>query len=468
MQQNDSNISVDVHGDRYPPQKRMRKSNPLLDVNISTSVGSHSDYENSDKSTTEPESSDHASPEKAQPIAENEINAIIRNSGVPSLLAQTINKAISGNVNETQSNDRTLSEQIEAHMGAIMQDTETDPLFDELLNQIYENRVEGLNNPSSESHTPTDTSPTIAVANAGGVEKGAPTTNAEEQQKVNDVASNDTILNRLRPRKEGQRLSALLESPKRPYSKRKTKSIDKAVDDSNKVKIISNEPFLGPLPDFITLPQNSQRSRILLIADGQQTTAGSFYLPNGQQYIIAPSTSTPNQNVTPATTSLSLTDDIPFLIAPTSMCLTTSSSLKPGTIINTSDLQTPILIPNDTVRHGDIICSASSVVSSDQMNVVLAENVDFETVDKNAIDVAGNTVTTVTIEDDKFLAATPRLNQTGNLQNQTRCKSTPRHRHVRVLDFNTPVRRRMKASKIAEEETEGMKMIVMEMNPYLV
>lgn len=414
------------------------------------------------RNTSYQESSSITSPENPERHVEDGkylVNKIINTREVPSLIAQSINNAISINADPSQEHEmpKSLTEQIDL-----------DPIIEEIIAELKKGSDDLPDCLSSDSQTP---------ARSPGAAHVPQPVDVVAEKEIDENLTKDTILTRLRPRKEGQRLSALLESPKRAYTKRRSKVADKSSD--NQIEIISNEPFTGPLPEFV-LSQEQPQFVYVLKTDGVGTATasivastptsmhqpGTVYL-NRQPFLIA-SSSTPNQLTTANTAaSISFTDDIPLLIQP-SMCLTTTSSLNPGTIINTSDLQTPIVVHNEVAMRENAISainvptSESSVIVVDSVAATVANSVQNEKNLFSAVETIKNGLENVEFasNDNKIVPSTPRQPINPSIQASSRCRSTPRHRtgHVRVLDFNTPLRMKMQCAKIIEEESKGKRL----------
>lgn len=451
-------------------------------------VSAVSDDDNDDdgddtaKSTTGPESSTVTSPENPDKDNKYLANTILHKPDMHSLLAQTINKAISNQSDDGQQVDmqKSLIELIDERMCTIMEPLETDPLFKQLIDELIEGRTDIPDCTTDNAHSAPVAQSDHATAQQVP-EAEAPAAADENAVAGNEDPANNTMTRRLRPRKEGPRLSALIESPKRPYTKRRSKNVDITPD--NQIKIISNEPFTGPLPEVML--QDNQGIVYVINTDGttasiNRTTNGNVFL-NAPQFMIAPSSS-PSQAMVPSlTTSISFGDDMSMLLQP-SMCLTTNSSLNPGTIINTSDLQTPIVVSNNVGRHENAISSMKSPMPAEHVVIVVdgdtlepdteampvasaadaGATIPLETIMTTATATeegsgAATTTTKTTFMEKKFITNTPKQPVNQSIQASSRCQSTPRHRstHVRVLDFNTPIRLKMQAAKIVEEEMRG-------------
>lgn len=340
----------------------------------------------------------------------------------------------------------TLQQQLDHTTQNILMTMEKNPIFDQIvqeaINGAPEYRPDGLPKEASlPSSTPNKSS---------GAEDAVPTLPIVEEFKP-------TMRERLRPRKATNEKPAYMnDSPKRAYKKRKDKLVE----------VISNEPFTGTLPTILT--QDNAPTLYLIKSDsvegGQsiisstpsvsQPMTSTMYL-NGVPFIFTTNTSASSddrQNVSLVSDNLNM----PFYFQP-QINLTTTSNLNPGTIINTADLQCPSpIVFHEAVTKADVVDDQPVIVIDDDESVQKNGPNDAEDVqDKKSGDTQGEK-NAKTVMGKMPVPATPKQPVNQSIQASSKCMSTPRHKisHVRVLDFNTPVR--MKCVEAARNREIGI------------
>lgn len=377
---------------------------------------------------------------------------LLENTEFQNLLAENINSCVAttSNLGNNQDLNMTLQQQLDHTTQNILMTMEKNPIFDQIvqeaINGAPEYKPDGL---SKEAILPTST----PHKSSGAEYEVQPLPTVEEFKP--------TMRERLRPRKTtNEKPSYMNESPKRAYKKRKDKLVE----------VISNEPFTGTLPGSI-LTQENGPTLYLIKADGGE---GGQSIISSTPNVSQPMTSTMYFNGVPfifTTNTTANSDDrqnaslvsdqlnMPFYFQP-QLNLTTTSNLNPGTIINTADLGSPSpIVFHEVVDKASDAGLAAVVAEPPIESIIVIEddesaeiiNPSEEVKDAQAPKSADTKVrkSARAVAGKMPVAATPKQPVNQSIQASSKCMSTPRHKisHVRVLDFNTPVR--MKCAEAA-------------------
>lgn len=452
-----SNTTLDIEGVERSPNKQLSQFNdPSATKNTAKSLTKHSSGLNETIPFEILSETILDNPEFQNILVENINSNVASTSGTYSKLKEIDGASL------------TLQEQLDQAMQNIILTTEQNPAFDLIVKEAVDaasNQFIPQNPETQSSSTPnksTDNEDTITF------EQQAPS----EEKQPNEYNQNESIKQRLRPRK--QNLNSSKESEKRP-TRKSTKNIE----------VISNE-YVGTLPESaMQLPEN-EPSVITINSDSEETVtttstqqiyqSGIMYIlkqdPRTQNLYLAPSTNetlqiAPNQPQTIQTIQtpiISNNSNVPFCFdafGQSTIFLNADGHISTdGLSINPITISTASNVPEEHIepeRNRVIVIDSNETNIEDSiLSKTVAETKENASEIQNAQIKSTTKSFTFTTQAEELKIATPKqLIKSNNCPATSKSLSTPRHKnpHVRVLDFTTPAR--FALTNITESKNES-------------
>lgn len=371
--------------------------------------------------------------------------------------------------NSKNDGNESMQDHLNQAMPIIMERMEKMKAFDEVVREAIDTASRQIW-PDTETHSQLSSSTPNKSSEYEDHVGTQSVAHASVPHHIEDVQQpTESIKQRLRPRKKSQHLNnSITESPKIKCTKKKREK---------DIEVISNE-YIGTLSDCALQqppPQNQQQKLYLVKTDGD----GSLYwmdpstsimfaagptLHSGYDQSQQFQSATIDSAMIPMANSNNNNLNIPIMIDPSMFIpslMTSSSSLEPGIILNTNDLQNTIMLAGDSNQKcTDPLDNNNSrnriIVIDDSNDDGFADNI----ANISAINYPKSVKKTEQTIPQFFLSqskdklinfkqqlAEPKSSTPKQLiQSVNPCSSkslsTPRHKisHVRVLDFTTPSR----------------------------
>lgn len=355
---------------------------------------------------------------------------------------------IAENINNAIDKRDSLTEQLDGVLPTILTNTEQYPTFEEIVSYAVEN----TNNQFGFEQFDTNSIQSTSTPSKGSGTDDLPDEQVVDRQLTTPVpAMNESIKQRLRPRKQEAPLNVKM----RAETKRKSKS--------KEIQIISNE-YIGRLPetttqtsnDIIIVNSDSEGTVTTTSAQPLQIAQPTYFLklvdPNTQTFHVEmPSQSTNGQLQTFAN---NLNLPIVFESNPYSM---PTIMIDPQNIVNSNEFPSNQLMLNAN-QQGIIDESQHRIIIIDDNNMNIGEPDGTKPEEMpNTIEIPTEKIEEPPTKpsEPELTAATPKEQIKSNLPTSSKSLSTPRRRnpHVRVLDFTTPAR--LQLSDIAELKSES-------------
>lgn len=359
----------------------------------------------------------HTGAMTADPTVPFEIfsETILDNQEFQNLLVQNINTSgIIERVQSNEGNDGGLERQLEQAMENIIMTTEANPIFEEIVREAVENQFW----PSDE----------------GQMSSSTPNKSSEPETVINEVIvpqplekQSESIKQRLRPRK-----TPTIDSTASTTTKKKA---------ANKIEVLSDvRASPNPKLQAMIQPQESQ-----VQPQQQQQPIYYYYIDHTGTPCLIPANNVfecDQTQITAANGNL----NFPVLLdgsvcIPSIISSSTTTSLDPGTILNTTDPQNAIVVHENSQSYLPSEEPSSSCLEVNRIIVIDGDEVNAESMKGPVSSLLPPTVTTEQLPK----ANTPKLPIQSDVPCGSKSLTTPRHKisHVRVLDFTTPARTKL-------------------------
>lgn len=335
---------------------------------------------------------------------------ILDNQEFQNLLVTNINT--SGIIERAQfneGNDGALEQQLDQAMENIIMTTEANPIFEDIVREAVENQFWATDEGQMSSSTPNKSS---------------------EHETVND----EVIV--------PKPLEQQCESIKQRLRPRKTPAIDVTASTMKKKKAANKVEVLSDVRTFPNAQSHEliQTQEFRIQEQQQQQPLYYYYVDHTGTPCLISASNVFECDQTPATAANG-NMNFPILLdgtvcIPSIISSSTTTSLDPGTILNTTDPQNAIVVNDNSQSQSPSAEPSSSCLEVNRIIVVDGDEV-------NAESMKGPQSTATTEQLPK--ANTPKQPIQSNVPCSSKSLTTPRHKisHVRVLDFTTPARSKL-------------------------